>query len=109
MMHSHKKYGLPRAVILKKPNEIENVYQNGRRYCYKEFNLIACPSYRTRVAFIVSKKLGNAVKRNRMKRLFREIYRINREKFESMEVIFYIKAFVDDLHQISTKVNCIQI
>ncbi len=96
-------------MILKKRNEIENVYKNGQQHCYREFNLIVCPSYRTRVAFIVNKKLGNAVRRNRMKRIFREIYRKNREKFENMEVIFYIKSFIDDLTQISKQVNSIHI
>lgn len=34
-----------------------------------------------RLGLTVSAKLGNAVKRNRIKRLFRECYRLNEDKF----------------------------
>ena len=36
-----------------------------------------------RVGFTVSKKLGHAVVRNRVRRRLREVYRLNEEKFQS--------------------------
>ncbi len=105
MMNSNKKKGLPREIILKKNREIDNVFSSARRYNGHVFTLYVLASQRTRVAFMVSKKVGNAVKRNRMKRLFREIYRLNREKYESKEVIFYIKKFYDQYHKLSVQVN----
>jgi ribonuclease P protein component len=104
-MNSSKKKSLPRAIILKRNREIEKVFNTGRRYSDQVFTLYILPSNRTRVAFMVSKKVGNAVKRNRMKRLFREIYRINREKYENKEVIFYIRKFYDHYHKLLVQVN----
>ena len=37
-----------------------------------------------RFGFVASKKTGNAVKRNRIKRLFREVVRINYNKFKGL-------------------------
>lgn len=105
MMNSNKKKGLPREIILRKNKEITNIFRTARRYNGQVFTLYVLPSQRTRVAFIVSKKVGNAVKRNRMKRLFREIYRLNREKYENKEVIFYIRKFYDQYHKLSAQVN----
>lgn len=104
-MISNKKKGLPREIILKKNKEITDIFRNARRYNSQVFTFYVLPSQRTRVAFIVSKKVGNAVKRNRMKRLFREIYRLNREKYEKKEIIFYIKKFYDHYHKLLVQVN----
>ncbi len=42
----------------------------------------------TRLAINVSRKIGNAVLRNRIKRIYREIFRKNKKKFpESYDII----------------------
>ncbi len=48
-----------------------------------------------RIGFAVSKRLGNAVIRNRMKRRMREIYRHRREKIGNVEMILLAKNGLD--------------
>lgn len=91
--------------MLKKQGEIRKVVNLGQRYSGDVFNLFIYPSDRTRVAFLVQKKIGNSVKRNRMKRLFREVYRLNRETFENKEVVFFIKKFQDDFHYLLDQIR----
>jgi ribonuclease P protein component len=99
-MNSSRRFTLPKSLLLKKKVEIENVLHSGKRIPGNIFNVFIYASGRTRVAFLVSKKVGSAVRRNRMKRLLREAYRLNRQQFEGAEVIFSIKTYADDFHTI---------
>jgi len=59
----------------------------------------------TRVGFTVSKKVGNAVVRNSIKRRLREFYRQNKSLFMQADVNIIAKkgAEVLDFHQVSTE------
>ena len=56
---------------------------HGRRYYTKNFSVIIRENGRdiTRLGITASKKVGNSVKRNRIKRLIREFFRLNKHKF----------------------------
>lgn len=70
----------PRERIRKK-KDFYHLYKKGKRYRGKYFVLI----YRSgefaysRVAVVASKKLGNAVQRNRIRRRFRTLFRKNKK------------------------------
>jgi ribonuclease P protein component len=71
-----------RLFFLKKSGDIERVKKTGRRLPTPLFNLVSCRSdlSHARVGVIVGKRLGEAVVRNRAKRLFRELARQAREQ-----------------------------
>jgi len=74
-----KKYGLPKKSIIKSKAEINNVFRNGIIFNGKFFKFFVQLSDTTRVAFAVERGC-NSVKRNRLKRRSRELWRTLNEK-----------------------------
>lgn len=66
-----------RSFFLRASRDIEYVKHHGRRLSTACFNLLVCRSEArtTRVGIVVGKRFGIAVRRNRAKRLFRELSR----------------------------------
>ena len=81
---------------LKNNNDFKRVYEQGKKIVSSSFVLYldrdSKRQYR-RLGIIASKKnVGNAVKRNRCKRLVRELFRRNKDKFPpGSDVIVVIK------------------
>jgi ribonuclease P protein component len=65
------------GIFLRSNRDIQIVKQHGRRISTGLFNLLACKmdDAPSRVGIIVGKRFGNAVRRNRAKRVFRELVR----------------------------------
>ena len=79
---------------LKKDREFQKIYNSGRK-SFGYYSLIFLKKNDNnlkRCGFVVSKKTGNAVCRNRLKRLFREYYR-NKEHLikDGYDIIFVAK------------------
>jgi ribonuclease P protein component len=66
-----------RSFFLRASRDIEYVKQHGRRLSTACFNLLICRTQggTSRVAIVVGRRFGIAVRRNRAKRLFRELSR----------------------------------
>ena len=73
-------YRLPKAALLSKPEEFQAVYRNGKRLRGIEFSLIFIPNglQINRLGISVH-GVKKAVQRNRIKRIIREFYRLNRQ------------------------------
>ena len=76
--------GLPRSRILKKKKDFQAVYSRGKSYANRFLVLYVFRSHglQRKVGFAAGKKLGNAVRRNRVKRLLRESYRLHQDEIE---------------------------
>ncbi len=132
-----KTFSLSKNERIKLKRDFQKVYSKGH-ILYSPHNKIKVNYFwessvnesRVKAAFVVSKKAGNAVWRNRVKRLFREVYRTNKNlltdlvtsKNLSLLVIFspnsfnqkqnkkinlgFIKQdFIDLLHKLNNKLQ----
>ena len=102
---------------LKKRYEFKEVQLSGRRIHTPHFLLFVRPNAlpNTRVGITVTKKVGNAVQRNRIKRVVREVFRRNRQLFPaSHDIVFIAKreakgisyeALLTDLHRAAHKLQ----
>jgi ribonuclease P protein component len=69
--------GGDKALFLRRSRDIQYVKQHGRRSSTALFNLLVCRAGVSggQVGIIVGRRFGNAVRRNRAKRIFRELTR----------------------------------
>ncbi len=69
-------YELPKSKICRKKAEFNRVYNKGRSYANQALVMQVMKTGQRKVGFAVGKKTGNAVVRNRIKRMMRESYRL---------------------------------
>jgi len=72
---------------LRKKTEFESVYKLGRRVFSKHFFLSFVAGEKRRIGLTVSSKVGAAHKRNRIKRVTREFFRLNKDSFPAGDIV----------------------
>lgn len=83
MSNGQKKYGLAKSEIIRRSEDLSAIFQNGRFFRGRWFD-VACLNGATRqVAFAATKRIRTAVKRNRIKRRLREAFRLEKENFQA--------------------------
>lgn len=95
---------------LKKTHQFKNVYRNGKSYANKFLVLYILKNKKCarRIGYSVSKKVGKAVVRNRIKRLLREVYRHNKDRLKlGYDLVFIARNPIVDAsyHQIEEQAN----
>jgi ribonuclease P protein component len=88
--------------ILRKKDDFQAIYKAGKsvpeRYVVLFYRKNDLPYSRT--AFLASKKVGNSIQRNRAKRLMKESYRLNADRFlDGYDLIFIARNTINGKKQ----------
>lgn len=83
----------PKDKRLRKRSDFIRVYREGKKFSgpYFTLYLLPVPARAGRLGLTVSKKVGNAAKRNRIKRVLREYFRCHQQHFEHLDVVIQVK------------------
>ena len=96
-----KKFGFRKKERLSKQGEFERVRREGKSYrgTFTALYVLSVPGGENRIGFSVGKKAGGAVRRNRLKRLFREAYRLNKDRLvKGMDLLLVIRGKSGELN-----------
>jgi len=90
--HGLKREGFSKAERLRRRKEFERVYQQGRRLRLPYLKLVLAPNELglRRIGLSVSRRFGKAVRRNRAKRILREIFRRHKDIFPAAHDVIFI-------------------
>ena len=97
---ARKPHGFRKEERLRRREEFVRLQGQARRLSTPHFVLMSgtSPVGRRRFGVTASRRVGNAVRRNRAKRLLRELYRLNRERFhEGRDYVAVARPGLDEV------------
>jgi len=90
-----REYSLPKSERLRGKREIDTLFSTGKRFRSGKILFIYLPATEQRAGFFASRKVGGAAKRNRVKRILREAYRMNKTIFKGLRIIFLAQENIE--------------
>lgn len=94
-MNSPSKLNFPIKNAIRKSDEFREIFKKGSMCTTKNFNLhcnrnsLGYP----RLGIVIGKKLfASAVRRNRLKRVIREVFRKNKNRFNSFDIVIVART-----------------
>lgn len=96
--------GLKRQDKVKSKKDFKTVFKSGKRYSNSLISIVFKNNQETagkgsvkRLGIIASRKTGNAVQRNRLKRLIREAFRLGKQDFKkALDIVVILKPAAKD-------------
>jgi len=84
---------LKREERIRTKRDFNRLFSSGERIQSKSLSIVWSAARERKVGFVVNRRVGSAVERNRVKRLLRETYRRNRSSVSSeTELVIIAKA-----------------
>lgn len=82
-------HGFSKAQRVRRKAEFQQVFESGLRVPSRYFTLLVAQrsGNTARLGIVASRKLGDAVRRNRAKRLIREVFRLNTPLQEGVDLV----------------------
>ncbi len=81
-----------KPITLKESKDFDSIYKQGNKWHGKLLVMFFLKKSQPRVGFVVSKRVGCAVVRNKIRRQLREIYRHNRGLLQMGDLVIVAKA-----------------
>ena len=105
-----KESGLGKEKRILKDDEFQQIYRKGKRCHTKNFTVIIAPNSQgyARLGLRAGRKVGGAIKRNQVKRLAREFFRLNQHRLVgSQDYLIIAKKEATDLnyHQVFNELS----
>ena len=105
MAESKKQFNLPKDEILRGKNSFNRIFKFGTVFSGHNVTINFLKDDTKKVGFAVTKKIKQAVVRNRYKRLLREVYRLNKAKFpEKGHIILFAKGRSDNFEVLQDEI-----